>query len=275
MLDEIGEMPGALQAKLLHVLQDREFTKLGSNRPVHGGRPRHRRDEPRPRADDSRGQFREDLYYRLQVIEIRVPPLRDRRDEILPLVEFFLHAVRGALRPAGRAAVGPAARGVHVISLAGQHPRARERHQAVRDPAGRDLVLNELQRPRDTDLAHPRRSPMPDAAGRGAAPAYAAAPPIAPAAPRRRRGRRTSRPAAGRAAAGRTATTVREAARARAAGGAQRRTRGDSAGARSLPLEPPQGRPAARRQLQDAAQQDEGVRHQRAGRVARLAGYPV
>ena len=90
LLDEIGEMPVGLQAKLLHVLQDRAFTKLGSNRPVE--------IDVRVIAATNRdlttmiraGQFREDLYYRLQVIEIRVPALRDRREEIPTLVEFFL-----------------------------------------------------------------------------------------------------------------------------------------------------------------------------------------
>jgi two-component system response regulator AtoC len=104
MLDEIGEMPLPLQAKLLHVLQDREFARLGSNRPVAV--------DVRVIAASNReldqmirvGTFREDLYYRLQVIEIRVPPLRMRQDEILPLVEFFLQRYttrygRPALRP--------------------------------------------------------------------------------------------------------------------------------------------------------------------------------
>jgi two-component system response regulator AtoC len=90
LLDEVGEMPVGLQAKLLHVLQDREFTKLGSNRPVS--------IDVRVIATTNRdlgtmlrtGQFREDLYYRLQVIEIRVPALRQRREEIPALLEFFL-----------------------------------------------------------------------------------------------------------------------------------------------------------------------------------------
>jgi len=103
MLDEIGEMPAALQAKLLHVLQDGEFAKLGSNRPVSV--------DVRVIAATNRdlaamirsGQFRDDLYYRLQVIEIHVPPLRERRSEILPLSEFFLIKYAGSYgRPAVR-----------------------------------------------------------------------------------------------------------------------------------------------------------------------------
>lgn len=90
MLDEIGEMPLALQAKILHVLQDREFTKLGSNRTVEV--------DVRVIAATNRdlekmmqqGTFREDLYYRLQVIEVHIPPLRERREEVPQLIEFFL-----------------------------------------------------------------------------------------------------------------------------------------------------------------------------------------
>ena len=90
MLDEIGEMPQALQAKILHVLQDREFTKLGSNRTVEVDvriiAATNRDLEQMMRQ----GTFREDLYYRLQVIEVHVPPLRERREEIPQLIEFFL-----------------------------------------------------------------------------------------------------------------------------------------------------------------------------------------
>jgi len=90
MLDEIGEMPPALQAKLLHVLQDRQFTRLGSNRLVDV--------DVRVIAATNRNlehmmrnhTFREDLYYRLQVIEVAVPPLRERTEEIPALAEFFL-----------------------------------------------------------------------------------------------------------------------------------------------------------------------------------------
>ena len=90
MLDEIGELTPALQAKLLHVLQDAEFTKLGGNKRVDV--------DVRVVAATNRdlekmltnGTFREDLYYRLRVIELVVPPLRERRDEIPTLTESFI-----------------------------------------------------------------------------------------------------------------------------------------------------------------------------------------
>jgi two-component system, NtrC family, response regulator AtoC len=90
MLDEIGEMKPALQAKLLHVLQDAEFTKLGSNKRIQV--------DVRVVAATNRdlekmlvsGDFREDLYYRLKVIELTVPALRERRDEIPALTDFFI-----------------------------------------------------------------------------------------------------------------------------------------------------------------------------------------
>jgi two-component system response regulator AtoC len=101
MLDEIGEMPPLLQAKLLHVLQDHAVTKLGSNRAIPVD-VRVIAATNRPLQTLLRnGQFRADLYYRLQVIQIHVPPLRERRSEVIPLVEYFLktYAVRYKHRP--------------------------------------------------------------------------------------------------------------------------------------------------------------------------------
>ncbi|MDQ3169694.1 MAG: sigma-54 dependent transcriptional regulator [Acidobacteriota bacterium] len=89
-LDEIGEMKPALQSKLLHVLQDAEFTKLGSNRPVNVDVRVIAATNRDLEQMMLRGDFREDLYYRLKVIEVHVPPLRERRDEIPFLIDFFL-----------------------------------------------------------------------------------------------------------------------------------------------------------------------------------------
>jgi two-component system response regulator AtoC len=90
LLDEIGEIPLRLQAKLLHVLQDGEFSRVGGEK-IIGTDVRliaatNRDLEASMRAH----QFREDLYYRLNVIEIRIPPLRERRDEIPVLLDHFL-----------------------------------------------------------------------------------------------------------------------------------------------------------------------------------------
>jgi two-component system response regulator AtoC len=90
MLDEIGEVPVRLQAKLLHILQDGEFARVGGERILH--------TDVRVLAATNRdleqeikaGRFREDLFYRLNVVEIRIPPLRERRDEIPALAEHFL-----------------------------------------------------------------------------------------------------------------------------------------------------------------------------------------
>src|ERR1041384_7099472 len=90
MLDEIGEMKAALQAKLLHVLQDAQFTKLGSNKSINVDVRVVAATNRDLEAMMQRGEFREDLYYRLKVIEITVPPLRERRAEIPHLTSFFI-----------------------------------------------------------------------------------------------------------------------------------------------------------------------------------------
>jgi two-component system response regulator AtoC len=89
-LDEIGEMKAALQAKLLHVLQDAEFTKLGSNKPITVDVRIVAATNRDLEAMMMGGEFREDLYYRLKVIEVTVPPLRARRAEITHLTELFM-----------------------------------------------------------------------------------------------------------------------------------------------------------------------------------------
>ena len=89
-LDEVGELSAALQAKLLHVVQDSQFTKLGSNRPVNVN-TRLVAATNRPLEEMMvRREFREDLFYRLKVIEITVPPLRDRLSEVPFLCRSFV-----------------------------------------------------------------------------------------------------------------------------------------------------------------------------------------
>ncbi len=89
-LDEIAELPLALQAKLLHVLQDFTFARVGG----HGLIDVDARVIAATNRDLERqmalGEFRDDLYYRLNVVELRIPPLRERREEIPGLVALFL-----------------------------------------------------------------------------------------------------------------------------------------------------------------------------------------
>ena len=89
-LDEIAELPLALQAKLLHVLQDFRFSRVGGHGVIDVDARVIAATNRDLEAAMTRGLFREDLYYRLNVVEIRVPPLRERRDEIPVLAAYFL-----------------------------------------------------------------------------------------------------------------------------------------------------------------------------------------
>jgi two-component system response regulator AtoC len=101
LLDEIGDMDFKLQAKLLQVLQDQEFQRLGGKETIHVDV----RVIAATHCDLERaimdGRFREDLFYRLNVVTIRIPPLRERQDEIVAMAEFLVkkHAQPGTAPP--------------------------------------------------------------------------------------------------------------------------------------------------------------------------------
>ncbi|MGE0040744.1 MAG: sigma-54-dependent transcriptional regulator [Vicinamibacterales bacterium] len=97
-LDEIGDMSASTQAKILRVLQEHEFERLGGTRTIKVDVrliAATNRDLP---AMVAAGQFREDLYYRLNVVTVETPPLRDRKEDILPLAEAFLRRFGGELK---------------------------------------------------------------------------------------------------------------------------------------------------------------------------------
>ncbi|MDD2763120.1 MAG: sigma-54 dependent transcriptional regulator [Opitutaceae bacterium] len=103
LLDEVSEIPLNLQAKLLRVLQEREFERVGGNKTI--------KVNVRILATSNRdllhcverGEFRQDLYYRLNVFPVHVPPLRERREDILDLADYFLQrfARKHGIRPLG------------------------------------------------------------------------------------------------------------------------------------------------------------------------------
>lgn len=96
-LDEIGEMPWAMQAKLLRVLQEKEIERVGDNKP----RKVDVRIISATNADLEQlvagNKFRHDLYYRLNVVKIYIPPLRERKQDIIPLAEHFLKKLNAQL----------------------------------------------------------------------------------------------------------------------------------------------------------------------------------
>src|SRR5205085_10376515 len=105
-LDEIGDLNINMQAKLLRALQEKEILRVGGTRPI--------KVDVRVLAATNRdleamvkdNRFREDLYYRLNVIPITIPPLRERRDDIAPLVDFFVakHSHEAGVRIKGMSA---------------------------------------------------------------------------------------------------------------------------------------------------------------------------
>ena len=102
-LDEVGEMAPTVQAKLLRVLEEREFMRLGSTRVLHADIRVIAATNRDLHAAMQRGQFREDLYYRLGVFEIALPPLRARLDDVLELADAFLAEIGETV---GRPAAG-------------------------------------------------------------------------------------------------------------------------------------------------------------------------
>ena len=103
LLDEVCEFKPELQPKLLRALEERRFFPVGSDRERRMNvRVLPRRTATRCRCIE-RGLLREDLYYRLSTVVIRIPPLRERRDDVLPLASHFVARLRGELgRPRPR-----------------------------------------------------------------------------------------------------------------------------------------------------------------------------
>ena len=103
LLDEIGDLPLPLQPKLLRLLQERCYERVGETQTRSGNVRLLAATNHDLKTEIAAGRFREDLFYRLNVIEIMLPPLRDRPDDILPLAE---HLLRFFARQNGKALAG-------------------------------------------------------------------------------------------------------------------------------------------------------------------------
>jgi len=127
-LDEIGELPLGLQTKFLRVLEDRRFERVGGQKAIEVDVRVVAASNRDLAAMVKRGTFREDLYYRLSVIHVDVPPLRDRLDDVALLAEFFLARFRGQ---AGRRISGFAADALAAMTRYPWPGNVRELRNAV------------------------------------------------------------------------------------------------------------------------------------------------
>jgi transcriptional regulator with GAF, ATPase, and Fis domain len=126
-LDEIGDVPPSIQVKLLRVLQEREFERLGRTRRRHiDVRVVAATNVDLQRALEE-GNFREDLYYRLNVLPMTIPPLRERREDVAFLADHFLEAVCGAAGTGELRLSAEAQSKLVQLSLAGERAGVGER----------------------------------------------------------------------------------------------------------------------------------------------------
>jgi two-component system response regulator AtoC len=182
-MDEIGEMKPALQAKLLHVLQDAEFTKLGSNKRIQVDVRIVAATNRDLEAMLMNGEFREDLYYRLKVIELTVPALRERPDEIPTLTDFFVTRYsRKYNRP-----LKPISEQLRQLFLQYEWPgNIRELENMIKRVVilqDEHLVVREIERNMQRSAAAPAAIGAPAYAAAGAAVGVASGPPPVPLSP--------------------------------------------------------------------------------------------
>ena len=133
-LDEIAEVSPGIQAKLLRVLQERTIRRLGGQKEQAVDVRLIAATNVDPAKAVQQGKLREDLYYRINVIGICVPPLRDRAEDIPLLVETFISRVQRTERQVGEGARARGDARAAALLMARQRPRAPQRHRARRHP---------------------------------------------------------------------------------------------------------------------------------------------
>ena len=147
-LDEIGDMPPTIQVKLLRVLQDGTFSRVGSNETIKSDVRIIAATHKNLSDEVSAGRFREDLYYRLNVVEIRIPPLRERLEDIPLLAEYFLQRIT---RKNGMAAMRLSAEAVNALQCHAWPGNVRELENTIARACA--LATSSILLPSDIPLA--------------------------------------------------------------------------------------------------------------------------
>jgi transcriptional regulator with GAF, ATPase, and Fis domain len=153
LLDEVGAMPAAGQAKLLRAIQDGEFERLGDEQATRVDVRVMASTNSELEAEVQQGRFRADLFYRLDVVRIVVPPLRERRQDIPPLARHFAGVIAARLgRPA------PELPPVALARLAAYHWPGNVRE--LRNVIERAMILDPVHGLDALDLVHPGPPPL-------------------------------------------------------------------------------------------------------------------
>ena len=152
-LDEVGDIPLPLQVKLLRFLQERVIERIGGRQPIAVDTRIVCATHQDLEAMIADGRFREDLYYRLAEIVVKIPSLAERAGRRGPARPPFRQPLRARAQPEGAVAVARRARGDRRLRLAGQRPRAREPHQARGDHGRRQSDRRRRPRPAGASAA--------------------------------------------------------------------------------------------------------------------------
>ena len=123
-----------MQAKLLRVLEEGSFLRLGGTKPIHVDVRIIAATNKVLKEAVTKGEFREDLFYRLNVLPLFIPPLRERREDILPLALDMMKYFNTRAEEELRRPDSGSGRVAAAVSLAGQHPRTAQRDRARHDP---------------------------------------------------------------------------------------------------------------------------------------------
>ena len=153
--DEIGEMSLATQVKLLRVLQEREFMRVGGTRLIRTNARIVSATARDLRREAAEGRFRDDLFYRLNVVQVRLPPLRERRDDIPLLLTHFLNEIGPALHTAAEGFDDEALRSLSAYAWPGNVRELRNVVERILVLHGRERILTARLLPEEFHAGKP------------------------------------------------------------------------------------------------------------------------